>query len=141
MSASDEAADGGAIAPRVFGEFSDYNSLVALLRQCKDARQVSFATIDEIGGFPTGQSSKILAPKGERKVTWQTFGYLLGALALKCVIVSDDDALRRINGRMVKRDASVARESVHIILSRQHLREIGRRGAAARWGRRMKFKI
>src|SRR6185369_5465525 len=61
MSATDEA-DGGAIESKVFGEFYDYNSLVALLRQCKDARQVSFATIDEVGGLPTGQSSKILAP-------------------------------------------------------------------------------
>jgi hypothetical protein len=131
-----DGVDGGAIGPQIFGEFHDYGSLLVLLRQCKDARQVSYETIDEVGGLAKGQSSKILAPFGERKITFQTLGYLLGALALKCQIVSDDDALRRLNGRMVKRDASVARDSVTIILSRQHLRAIGRLGAAARWGRR-----
>jgi hypothetical protein len=33
----------------------------------------------------------------------------------------------------VKRDETVARDSVHIILSKQFLREVGRKGAAARW--------
>jgi hypothetical protein len=133
MTLAPATKNGGAIEPQVFGEFADYAGLVALLRDCKAARQVSFETIDEVGGFAKGHSSKILAPFGERKITWQTFGYLLGALALKCQIVSDDAALHRLSRRMQKRNATVARDSVHIILSKQFFREIGRKGAAARW--------
>jgi hypothetical protein len=54
-------------------------------------------------------------------------------MACRLILVNDDAARERLDGRMVKRDEHVARDSVHIILSRQFLREIGRRGAAARW--------
>jgi hypothetical protein len=129
------AKNGAAIAPEVFGEFVGYNGLVAALRNCKDARQVSFETIEAVGGLAKGHASKVLSPMGQRKLTWKTLEWLCGALACKLLIVSDDDALRRLNGRMVKRNELTARDSVHIILSKQFFREIGRKGAAARWHR------
>jgi hypothetical protein len=135
LAATGNSGNGGAIEPRIFGEFTNYQGLVVALRNCKDARGVSYATIDDVGGMSAGMASKILAPRGERRVTWQNLEWLCGALCCKLLVVTDDGALHRLNGRLVKRNAATARDSVHIILSKQFFREIGRKGAAARWGK------
>jgi hypothetical protein len=86
-------------------------------------------------------SSKILAPGGERKVTLQSLQWLLGGLACKVQIVSDDEALAQINGRLKQRWNYMARGgAVTIIRSRRFSSKIGRKGALARNAQRNRRK-
>jgi hypothetical protein len=86
-------------------------------------------------------SSKILAPVGERKVTLQSLQWLLGGLACKVQIVSDDEALAQINGRLKQRWNCMARGgAVTIIRSRRFFSKIGRKGALARNAQRSRRK-
>jgi hypothetical protein len=124
-------------APAILAEFFDYPSLVAALRLAREHRNISFETLDELAGISKGQASKILAPGGSRRVTFQSLEWLLGGLACRCQIVSDDAALTKINGRMKPRNAHLARDgAVTIVLSRRWFRKIGRKGAAVTNARR-----
>jgi hypothetical protein len=129
------------VSSEVIAEFSDYSSLVAALREARELRNISFDTLDHLGGLSKGHSSKILSPNGSRRVTLQSLQWLLGGLACKCLIVSDDDALRRINSRMIERDNKVVRGgAVHVVMSRRWLSEIGRKGALATNAQRIRRK-
>jgi hypothetical protein len=125
----------------VIATFNDYNSLVVALRQCRNLRGVSYDTLDAVGGLAKGHSSKILAPQGSRRITFDSLAWILGGLACKCQIVSDDEALARINGRMVPRNPDMVRDgAVVFTLSRRFFSDIGRKGALARNAQRMRRK-
>jgi hypothetical protein len=115
--------------------FCDQASLIDALRQVREMRNISFATLDEIAGLPAGYSSKVLSPHGERRPTLQSLGWLLGGLGVKCLVVDDPAGLKQINGRMVARDHKVVRGGPHFTI-RRYLSEIGKRGARARNARR-----
>jgi hypothetical protein len=129
------------MADEVLATFHDGCSLQLALRQVREARGISLETLDEIAGLPKGYSSKVLAPRGSRKVTLQSLGWLLAGLGAQCQIVDDADMLRQINGRMVPRDNKVVRNgAVTITLSRRFLSQTGRKGAQVRNARRMRRK-
>jgi hypothetical protein len=59
----------------------------------------------------------------------QSLAWLLGALACRAKIVSDDEALEQINGRLKQRNNFVVRSgAVHFLLSRRSMRENGAKG-------------
>jgi general stress protein YciG len=83
-------------------------------------------------------------------------GPSLGALALKLIVVEDSEALRRVAGRLRKRDSRRVRNSVvHVTrtkrefqkmgriggplsrtyMSKERASEIGRKAAQARWSK------
>lgn len=114
---------------RVIAEFSDYSGLHAALRACRELRNISFETLDEIVGAPRGYFSKVFAPKSERKITMQSLGWALAGLGVKCLLVDDPHTLKQINGRMKSRDLKVVRAgTVHIVLSRNLMRKNQRKG-------------
>lgn len=114
---------------RVIAEFSDYSGLHAALRSCRELRNISFETLDEIVGAPKGYFSKVFAPRSQRKITMQSLGWALAGLGVKCQIVDDPDALKQIANRLKGRDLRVVRsKAVHFVLDTKFLRKIGRQG-------------
>ena len=123
----------------VLAEFTDHNTMEAAFRQCRELRGVSYETLDELVGAPKGFFSKILAPRSQRQITLGGLGWLLAGLGLKCQLVSDPDTLRQIEARLTGRDADRVRSStVQMTFTRAYFRRIGRKGAAARWGKHKK---
>jgi hypothetical protein len=127
--------------PAPLASFSDYAGLHAALRAAREMRNISFDTLDEIVGAPKGYFSKVLAPRGERKLTMQSMGWALNGLGLQCLLVDDPEMLEQIKNRLEQRDGKVVRSNaVHIVLSTRFLREIGRKGAEVSNARRRQRK-
>jgi len=123
-------------APQVIAEFSDAASLLHALRQARELRDVSYECLDEVAGLPRGYTSKVLSPNGQRRPTLQSLPWLLGALACKCQIVSDDEAPAQIGNRLVPRAENLVRSGViTLTLSRRFLSKIGRKGATSQWAK------
>jgi hypothetical protein len=80
---------------RQLAEATDYNGLIAAIRNRADELQVAGETIDEVAGLPARYSAKLLGPNQVRRIGAVSLGPLLGALALKLIIVEDEDALRQ----------------------------------------------
>jgi len=117
-------------------EFRDYAGLVAALRLARERRNVSFETLDKVAGLSRGYASKVLSPNGSRGITLRGLGWLMAGLGLKAVLIDDNDALRRINGRMVPRQETLVRSgAITLTLSRRFLSKIGRKGATSRWAK------
>jgi hypothetical protein len=91
-----------AIAPITV--ITDYDGLLAALRQRAIELNASLESIDEVAGLPTRYTTKLLG--GVRGLGRVSLGPLLGALALKLVVMPDDAALARIRHRLPARDAS-----------------------------------
>jgi hypothetical protein len=84
---------------KIIGEVTGYRGLVEALLSRKDELDVSFETIDHVAGLPVRYSAKVL---GRQKMLGPTsLGALLGALALKLAIVSDEEQLARIKHRLI----------------------------------------
>ena len=94
---------------QVIAEFSDYPGLRDALREARERRNVSFEVLDEIAGSAKGFWSKILAPNGSRRVTMESLALGLGALGLKCLVVEDEEALRRVQKRFQPRNRALVR--------------------------------
>jgi hypothetical protein len=82
---------------------STYDELIAALRQRAIALNTPLEAIDHVAGLPTRYTTKLL---GKTKVLGpMSLGAMLGALALKLAVMSDDDALARLRHRLPARDA------------------------------------
>lgn len=86
---------------RILAEATDYTSLLDAFRARAAELGIARLEIDEIGGLASGYAAKLLGPNPIK-----TFGRipLLGALALKIVIVEDTDMLPRVAGRISHRN-------------------------------------
>lgn len=96
-------------APRVIGEFVDHDGLWQALRLRREELELSGESLDEIAGLTARHSLKILGCNPCRGITRITLGPLLGALALKCVLIEDPLAMRRMRKRWQKRNSSMVR--------------------------------
>ena len=85
----------------------DYTDLLQILRQRQAELSVSCLTIDEISGLANGHSSKLLA--GLKRCGILSYFLLARALALRIVVVPDDEALERLRHRLVKRNEAHVR--------------------------------
>ena len=118
--------------PIVIAEFSDCSGLHAALRLCRERRNISFETLDEIVGAPKGYFSKVFAPKSERKITMQSLGWAMAGLGVKAILIDDPDTLKQIASRLKARNKTVVRTgAVHQVLSVKFLRKIGALGGLA----------
>jgi len=127
--------------PRVIGEFTDYTGLQLALRACHALRNISFEVLDECTGAPRGYFSKVLAPGSQRRITMGSLGWALGGLGVKCIVVEDTDALRRIENFMAKN--SLGKRNGNLVhggsfkfeVSRRFMKHIQRKGGKARWAK------
>jgi hypothetical protein len=96
---------------RAIAQFSDYQSLVDALRAAREKRNISFELMDKLGGVSDGYFSKVLAPRGSRKVTMQSLGWAMGALGVRTILVDDPVTLGMIQSRMKPRRIELVRNS------------------------------
>ena len=81
-----------------------YAGLVRTLRARKEALDVSFATLEDIGGLQAGYLSKLMSPTAPSKVFGPvSLELTLAALGVKILIVEDAAAMARIRSRLVPR--------------------------------------
>ena len=85
---------------RVLAEATDYASLLDAFRARAAELGITRLENDQIGGLTSGHASKLLAPTPIKNVGSVSLGPLLGALALKLVVVEDEAMLARITGRI-----------------------------------------
>jgi hypothetical protein len=116
---------------RQLAEATNYDSLIAAFRNRVAELQVAGETIDEVAGLPARYSAKLLGPTQVRKIGAISLGPLLGALALKLVIVEDENALRQYGPRLKRRNPNLVRKHnsvVHVTRTRREFREMGKIG-------------
>src|SRR5215469_9772561 len=102
-------ADDACDAPRVVGEFSDYDQMITALRQRAADLNLLGETIDAVAGLPSRYAAKLLGPHQIRRLGATSLGPFLGTLAVRCLIVEDKAALERLRGRFNPRNGSYAR--------------------------------
>jgi hypothetical protein len=73
--------------------------------------QISFDTLDSVGGLSDRYGVKLLGPKPSKHFGPLSFGAVLGTLAIKLIAVEDRVQLARIKHRLVKRDERQVRTS------------------------------
>jgi hypothetical protein len=95
---------------RQLAEATTYDGLIAAFRNRAAELQVAGETIDEVAGLPARYSAKLLGPNQIRRIGAISLGPLLGALALKLVIVEDEDALRQYGSRLKRCNPNLARK-------------------------------
>jgi hypothetical protein len=69
-----------------------YDGLLEALRTRKRELDVSFETLEHVSGLPHHYVDKVLGPCPMRSLGRKTLGALLGALALRLVVVADDQS-------------------------------------------------
>ena len=143
-------------APRVIGEFSDYDELISALRVRAAELNLSGQAIDTVSGLADRYAAKLLGPQQIRRLGATSFGPFFGALAVRGVLVEDKAAVAKLRSRTTPRNERYVRNGVvHVQLTRRFFQKIGRIGgensrkylgkrlikqlarkaAAARWGR------
>jgi hypothetical protein len=80
-----------------------YDDLVAVLRQRIVELGVGMETVDAIAGLADRHTAKLLAPHPVKKLGPVSLGALLGALALRLRVESDDEALKQLRHRLTQR--------------------------------------
>jgi hypothetical protein len=120
------------------GTCNDYRGLQNLLRERAEALNISRNTLDEIGGFAAGHSSKLLAPGLLKNLGPVTLGLMLQSLGVRLVLVEDAAALERISPRLRPREVSVPMRALAwgkagtLVVSKRWVRRIAREGGRAR---------
>ena len=105
-------------------EIHDYAGLVAALRARKAALDVTFATLEDIGGLQAGYLSKLMSPTAPTKVFGPvSLELTLAALGVKILIVEDAAAMARVLSRLIRRyRAGMARLDVRHLDARRAAR-------------------
>lgn len=106
---------------------NDYAGFHAALRARVDELQVTFDTIDEVAGFPSRYTSKLLAPGHTKWIGPMSFDALLGVLGLRLIVVEDVEALARVSARLVKRERPLVYTSEGSINERRVMRLLKKR--------------
>jgi hypothetical protein len=124
---------------RDLGEASNHEQLVALLAARKEALGISNQVLDEVALLSPGHVSKTLGPGRERGLSQITIDALLGALAVRLVVVEDEAQAAIMKTRWESRDQRQVRPPARIgaaFLKRARpeiLRAFSRKGGQARW--------
>jgi hypothetical protein len=121
-------------APKVIGEFSDYNGMIAALRARAAELNLSGETIDAVSGLPSRYSAKLLGPHQLRRIGATSLGPFLGALAVRCLIIEDKAALERLRRQARPRNGSFVRATCTLlIVTDKRWRRLQKLGGKARW--------
>jgi hypothetical protein len=148
------------------GCINDFAGLQRIMRERKDQLGISNNCLDELAGLSDGYANKLMARPPAKNLGTLTFDLLLQALGLKLIVVEDLETMQRYASQLVQRqekqvraasEASLARHKKYTIvfsrkflqkmgalggkkraenLSPRRLRQIGIKGAEARWKRR-----
>jgi hypothetical protein len=78
--------------------------LVAALRARRDELQLTHEVIDDIAGWPAGYAGKLLAPEPIKNLGWSSLGDALDTLAIKLVVVENEEQRRLVESRWKRRE-------------------------------------
>lgn len=117
---------------KIIAEFNDYRGLIVALRQAKEHRGVSFATLDDLADLADNFSAKVLGPRPARKLSMVNIGRFLSGLGVKCQVVDDPTTFDVKLGK-IRNKSQVRAEALHLVINRRVLRTAGVRGGKARW--------
>jgi hypothetical protein len=110
-----------------------------VLRERQVALQLSDQTLDPLTGLSHGHTSKLLGPGRERGLSEISMNALMGALAVRFVIVEDAAQVARMKPHWEGKDLRQVRLPARVgaaLMKRMRpvvLRELGRRAGQARW--------
>jgi hypothetical protein len=92
------------------------------------------ASAAEISGLPSSYLAKLLSPspKPARRFGAISLGPVLGTLAIKLIVVTDENAMQKFGSKLEKRQQRCAHHTaaVNIRLTHKFLREIAAKGGA-----------
>jgi len=120
-------------APRVIGEFSNYDELITALRIRAAELNLSGQECDRVSGLPDRYCQKLLGPHQIRRLGAISLGPLFGALAVRALLVEDKAAVERLRSQTTPRQAQYARPgmragSVQISLTDRFMQKIRKKG-------------
>ncbi len=84
------------------GIIRDYADLIDIVRGRVAELQITHQTLDHVAGLSDGYASKLLCEPPMKCAGPRLIRALLGAVGLKLVAVVDDEALARVQSRLVK---------------------------------------
>ena len=96
---------------KIIGRATDYDSLVALLRQRFDSLQTTFEALDHASGLHSNYSNKLLGSVPVKSLGRVSLGPILQSLGLAILVVEDPAALARVRNRLTRRRRPSARSS------------------------------
>ena len=115
--------------PRVIASFDSYEGMLEALRTRAIELRLAGNTFDEYVGLPRGYTQKVIGIRPVRRLGMTSFGPVLSGLGLRCLLVVDEEATRRLKERLLPRNQSYVRSAaVHTNLTTRFLRKIGAKG-------------
>lgn len=78
--------------------------VLAALRARRDEVGITFETLDEIAGWPGRYGSKLMCDPPVRNLGWSSMGLALGSLGTMLLMVEDEEQIRRVQGRWIRRE-------------------------------------
>jgi len=118
--------------PRVLAEFTDYDGMLAAIRNRVEELQINGQRFDEFAGLPIGYLSKLIGVRPVRRISMISMQPVLAGLGLKGQFVEDPIGTARLKNRLPPRNGSYVRGTPSIVLTVRFFQKIGRRGAQAR---------
>jgi hypothetical protein len=119
--------------PRVIGEFSNYDEMIAALRVRAAELNLSGHSIDSLSGLPDRYAQKLLGPNAVRRLGMTSLGPMYGALGVSALLIENKAAAARIRSQTTPRNNSYVRDgmragSVHLMLTDRFMRKIRKKG-------------
>lgn len=93
----------------VIATIRSQDDLVEAMRAAKEMRNLSFKTLDELGGFTQGHMERVIGPRREKGMSSIVFQTMLSMLAVKLVMVPDPEQEAKIRGQWEGRELSNVR--------------------------------
>jgi Pyruvate/2-oxoacid:ferredoxin oxidoreductase gamma subunit len=122
--------------PRVIAEFYDYSGLVDAMRTRATERKLALsADVNaNVAGLTDGYIAKLIGANPVKRFGMVSLGALAGVLAVKFIMVADEDAEQRFGRRLKTRNGNLVRDDVTVVrLTSRHMKKIGATGKQLRW--------
>jgi hypothetical protein len=114
---------------RVIADVSSYDEMLSALRSRVTELQINGERFDEYAGLPRGYLSKLVGARPIRRLGMTSFEPVLAGLGLRCLLVVDEEATRRLKEHLPPRNQSYVRSvAVHGHLTTRFLKKIGAKG-------------
>jgi hypothetical protein len=122
----------GDAPPKIVGEFSSYEAMLAVIRQRVQELAINGERFDEYAGLPRGYLSKLIGARPVRRLGLVSLAPVMNALGLKGLLAIDEAATQRLRDRLPPRNSSYVRAAPSIVFTVRFFKRIGRLGAQAR---------
>jgi hypothetical protein len=119
--------------PRVIGEFTDYDGMLAAVRARINELSINGERFDEYAGLPRGYLSKLTGVHPQRRIAMTSMGVLFSALGICCVMIENPAATARLKRRLVPNQSSYMPPTyTHVIVTNRKWARIQKLGHQAR---------